>query len=76
MSSVRPDASGPGVPSQERVVELRRTSLERSGYSSEQARELASRLELPLQQALQPIKAGFPPDVAYEMLTSGERPVF
>jgi hypothetical protein len=48
----------------ERVVELRRASLERAGYDPASARELAGR------------KAGFPPDVARGLLTSGDRPVF
>lgn len=60
----------------ERVVELRRASLERAGFRPEAAEELAARVELPLHDALRLVKAGFPPDVAFGMLTSGERPVF
>jgi hypothetical protein len=59
-----------------RVVELRRASLERAGYDPETARALAERLEIPLRRALELRKAGFPPDVALAMLTSGDRPVF
>lgn len=59
-----------------RVVELRQESLERAGFQAMQAGELAGRVEIPLQDALQLLKAGFPPDVAFEMLMSGERPVF
>lgn len=60
----------------ERVVELRRGSLERAGYDPESAATLAGRLEIPLQDALALRKAGFPPEVAVAMLTSGDRPVF
>ena len=60
----------------ERVVELRRASLERSGYDQETARTLAERVESPLREALALRKAGFPPHVAVAMLTSGDRPVF
>jgi hypothetical protein len=59
-----------------RVVELRRASLERAGYDPASADELARRVDISLQDALQLVKAGFPPDVALQMLTSGERPVF
>jgi hypothetical protein len=59
-----------------RVVELRRASLERAGYDPASADELARRADISLQDALQLVKAGFPPDVALQMLTSGERPVF
>jgi len=58
------------------VVELRRASLERAGFSAPHAGELADRVEIPLQDALRLVDAGFPPDVAFEMLASGERPVF
>jgi hypothetical protein len=37
---------------------------------------LAERVEIPLADALALRKAGFPPDVALAMLTSGDRPVF
>ncbi len=60
----------------ERVVELRRASLERAGYDQASARELAGRIDISLQEALQLARAGFPPDVARGMLTSGDRPVF
>lgn len=59
-----------------RVVELRRASLERAGFDPTSAADLAVQIDVPLQAALQLVKAGFPPDVAFEMLTSGERPVF
>lgn len=60
----------------ERVVELRRASLERAGYDPETAGALAERLDIPLQDALALRKAGFPPEVALAMLGSGDRPVF
>jgi hypothetical protein len=59
-----------------RVVELRRASLERAGYDPETAGALAERVEIALPDALALRKAGFPPDVAFAMLTSGDRPVF
>ena len=64
------------VPDPERVVELRRAALERAGFDAVLARDLAARTEIPLLDALALVKAGFPPEVALEMLTSGERPVF
>lgn len=60
----------------ERVIELRRSSLERAGYDPETAEALAARIEIALADALELRKAGFPPDVAFAMLTSGDRPVF
>jgi hypothetical protein len=57
-------------------VELRRASLERAGYDPATARALAERVEIPLQDALALRRAGFPPDAAYVMLTSRDRPVF
>jgi hypothetical protein len=60
----------------ERVVQLRLSSLERAGYDPAAARALAERVEIPLQDALALRRAGLPPDVAFEMLTSGDRPVF
>jgi hypothetical protein len=68
-------AESPG-PDLERVVELRRAALERSGYGSEAAAEIARRLVIDLEQAVSLTKHGFPPDVAFVMLRSGRRPVF
>lgn len=59
-----------------RIVELRTTSLERAGFDRAAAGELAARTDIPLQEALNLVKAGFPPGVAYGLLTSGDRPVF
>jgi hypothetical protein len=60
----------------ERVAQLRLASLERAGYDRESARVLAERVEIPLRDALALRRAGLPPDVALELLTSGDRPVF
>jgi hypothetical protein len=60
----------------ERVIELRRQALERAGYRPEHACALAERLEVDLQHAASLPKQGFPPDVAYELIVSGSRPVF
>jgi hypothetical protein len=60
----------------ENVVELRRRSLDRAGYDTASAALLAERIEIPLQDALALRKAGLPPEVALEMLISGDRPVF
>lgn len=73
MAALQSESQGPDP---ERVVELRRASLERAGFDPEQAGELAARVELPLQEALQLVRAGFPPDVVLHLLTSDERPVF
>ena len=55
---------------------MRRSSLERAGYDSLSAQALAERVEVPLADALTLRRAGFPPEVALAMLTSGDRPVF
>jgi hypothetical protein len=58
-------------PNPERVVELRRASLLRVGYTAAQADELARRVEIDLQAALAPRRQGLPPDVAYGIVLSG-----
>jgi hypothetical protein len=63
-------------PSTERVVELRRAALARAGYRPEAAADLAARLDIDLQQALWLTRHGFPPSVAYDLLRTGQRPVF
>ena len=68
--------SEPPKPDPERVVALRRAALERAGYDAGRAGEIARRPDIDLQQAVSLPKAGFPPEVAYQMLTSGARPVF
>jgi len=60
----------------ERAVALRQAALERAGYDARGAGEIARRLDIDLQQAVSLPRAGFPPEVAYEMLVSGSRPVF
>lgn len=65
------------VPDPARVVELRRTALERAGYDPRQAAELARRLDVDLQTALAPRRQGLPADVAFQIaLSSGGRTVF
>lgn len=54
-----------------RVVELRRASLERAGYTAPQADELARLVDLDLQALLAPRRQGLPPDVAFELARSG-----
>lgn len=66
----------PPGPDDERVVELRRQAFERAGFAPQAARDLAARVDLDLQQALALVRHGFPPEIAYGMLVSGERPVF
>jgi hypothetical protein len=56
---------------EERVVALRRASLERAGYTPEQALDLARRLEIDLHAALEPRRQGLPPDVAHAIVLSG-----
>jgi len=68
--------SEPSKSDPERVVVLRRAALERAGYEASRADELARRPDIDLQHAVSLPKAGFPPEVAYQMLTSGARPVF
>jgi len=59
------------VPDRDRVVALRRASLERAGYTPEQALDLACRLEIDLQTALAPRRQGLPPDVAHAIALAG-----
>ena len=60
-----------------RVVELRRRSLLRAGYTAAQAEELARRVEIDLQTALAPRRQGLPPEVAFQLaLSDGGRTVF
>jgi hypothetical protein len=66
----------PAEPGEERAVELRRQAFLRAGFSPVAARDLAGRLDLDLQQSLALVKHGFPPELAYEMILSGSRPVF
>jgi hypothetical protein len=67
----------PSSPDPRRVVELRRASLLRGGYTPAQADELARRLEIDLQAALGPRRQGLPPEVAFELaLAGGGRTVF
>lgn len=64
-------------PDPARVVALRQASLERAGYTPEQALDLAQRLEIDLQTALAPRRQGLPPDVAHAIaLAGGGRTVF
>jgi hypothetical protein len=63
-------------PDRERVVRLRAESLERAGYTPEQAADIAGRLEIDLQHALAVRRQGLPPDVAYELVLGGGRTVF
>lgn len=60
----------PGM-DEKRVVELRRASLERAGYTREQALDLARRLEIDLHAALAPRRQGLPPEVAHALVLSG-----
>jgi len=48
----------------------------RAGYDPASAEAIAGRIEIPLPDALALRRAGFPPDAAYAMLTSCDRPVF
>jgi hypothetical protein len=63
-------------PDRDRVVDLRRQALERAGFRGEHAAALAERLDIDLQHALSLPKQGFPPEVAYDLLLTGSRPVF
>jgi hypothetical protein len=74
---IAPNDRGAGAHDPSRVVELRRASLERAGYTAAQADALARRLDLDLQDALAPRRQGLPPEVAYELVLSrGGRTVF
>ncbi len=65
------------APDADRVVELRRASLARAGYTPEQADALARRTDIDLQVALAPRRQGLPPEVAFELvLAGGGRTVF
>lgn len=65
------------TPNPGRIVELRRASLLRAGYTAAQAEELAHRVEIDLQAALAPRRQGLPPEVAFQLaLAGGGRTVF
>ena len=66
----------PPEPDPERVIALRLRALRRAGYGPEAAADIAGLLDIDLQQAVAFAKHGFPPEVAWEMLRSGSRPVF
>lgn len=71
-----PEAELPDGVERERIVMLRLRALERAGYDRETAEAIAGRLEIALPDALALRKSGYPPDVAFAMLTDGSRPVF
>ena len=52
----------------ERVERWRAEALERAGYDTESALELAARNDVDLHQAIQLVEAGCPPDVAARIL--------
>lgn len=56
-------------------VELRRASLVQARYDPETADALARRTDIPLQEAVAVRWSGLPPDVAFALMTSGDRPV-
>jgi hypothetical protein len=61
LSIVSDSGTSRPVPEPDRVVAVRRASLERAGYTPEQALDLACRLEIDLQTALAPRRQGLPP---------------
>jgi hypothetical protein len=69
-------AETPAGPDSERVRALREQSLLRAGFLPEHASDLARRDDVDLQSARALVDHGFPPEVAYQMLVSGRRPVF
>ena len=52
----------------ERVERWRAEALERAGYTSEAARELAARTDVDLHRAIQLLENGCPPDLALLIL--------
>ena len=52
----------------ERIERWRRTELERAGYSTESAVEIAARLDVDLHQAVQLLERGCPADIAARIL--------
>ncbi len=52
----------------ERVERWRAEALERAGYDTESALELAARNDIDLHQAIELVEAGCPPDIAARIL--------
>ena len=50
------------------VVRWRRAALRRAGYREEEARELARRADVDLHRAVDLVRAGCPPELAYRIL--------
>ena len=50
------------------VVQWRRVRLMRAGYDEEAARELARRSDVDLHRAIDLVRAGCPPELAYRIL--------
>ena len=50
------------------VIRWRRAALRRAGYREEAARELARRADVDLHRAVDLVRAGCPPEIAYRIL--------
>jgi hypothetical protein len=50
------------------VIRWRRAALLRAGYDEESARELARRIDIDLHRAVDIVRAGCPPELAYRIL--------
>jgi hypothetical protein len=50
------------------VIRWRRAALRRAGYDEESARELARRIDVDLHRAVDLVRAGCPPELAYRIL--------
>jgi hypothetical protein len=49
------------------VIRWRRAALLRAGYDEESARELARRIDIDLHRAVDIVRAGCPPELAYRI---------
>ena len=55
-------------PEQERVARWRAEALERAGFESDAAAELASRVDVDLHRAIELLERGCPPETALRIL--------
>ena len=49
------------------VISWRRAALRRAGYDEESAKELARRIDVDLHRAVDLVRAGCPPELAYRI---------
>lgn len=56
-----------GTGEENNLIRWRRAALRRAGYDEESARELARRMDVDLHRAVDIVRAGCPPELAYRI---------